>query len=132
MTEVHITGQIRVKKATHVPVVRRWRIVWERREFGTRTIPVNETIRVNPTALAHEGVRLRLANDVALEVRHEHADGEYRLRFGLTFQGATIPGTEKTLHLPELNDVRLARWSTTPWRGVSVELEARLRLRKMP
>jgi hypothetical protein len=41
--KLKIVGLINAKFAAHVPVIRNWRIVWERREFGTKRIWLSET-----------------------------------------------------------------------------------------
>ena len=41
-----IVGLITTKFAARVPVFRGWKLVWERREFGTKRIWLNETATV--------------------------------------------------------------------------------------
>lgn len=129
MFELNVKGTLTSKRAAHVPVIRRWKLVWERREFGTQVDKLDKTIRLPFGAWADipdNGANVKVTSDLRVVVKRLPAgsQGDHPVEAFATWQGQIIPGTRRTFNLPEVEAVKVIAWHTDLWKGVKLDLES--------
>jgi hypothetical protein len=129
MYQIKLIGTLTSKRAFDVPVIRNWKLVLERREFGTKIDKIDETINLHfldwaeiPTG----GIKVKLKGDIGIKVKRD-LDPD-RVVVGLTYKGIDIPTTQKTYTLPFASgaDFRLLSINTEIWKGVNLDVKGRL------
>lgn len=123
MYEITLKGTLTSKRAMHVPVFRRWKLVWERRELGTAVDRIDRSYPLHfltLDAIPPSGIRIPLPSGFALNVTRE---GEYHVAFNVLYNGIAVPGAVKTFHLPKVEERKGLAWHTTLWKGVKLDLE---------
>jgi hypothetical protein len=96
-----IVGLINAKFAAHVPVIRNWRLVWERREFGTKRIWLNETATVPFDAWTDLKFKPAVIDLRALQVTLKQADTFPYIIASVEMKGPIpIPLFSKSIKLP--------------------------------
>lgn len=132
MLKINIAGTVTSKRAAHVPVFRKWRLVWERREFGTQVDRIERTYQSDHVSFAQipkEGLTLGLGKDFDLSVVPlPDEDGVHLLRVALKYEGGEVPGTRKVLRVPELAAAQSLRFNKEVYKGVVVDLRGSLTL----
>ena len=124
MYHLTLTGSLTSKRAMHVPVFRHWKLVRERREFGTQVDKI--TLDYPLKALSWDDLpkekEIKLTNDFKVILTKREPE---EVNFVVLFQGIPVPGTDKTIALPKMEypKGRLLAWHTTLWKGVQVDLE---------
>jgi hypothetical protein len=131
MFEIQFIGSVQSKIAFHVPVIRRWRLVWERREFGTRTDYINETYPLDisdVTGIPDSGLNIRLWKEVVLVIsrmRNQAQGDPIRVGVSLTYAGFPIPGTMQIITLPAPGELKFFALKEA-YKGVEVDVTATL------
>lgn len=132
MYEIHLKGTLTSKRAMHVPVIRRWRLVWERREFGTRVDRIDRTFPLRFDAwenIPEGGVEIKLGSGFSVLVKRVLSQGQgdgLLLGVSVLYEGTMLPGTYRTFVIPDFNGTKLLAWHTEVWKGVKVDVEATL------
>jgi len=128
MYKIKIKGDLYSKFAMHVPVIRRWRLVWERREFGTRLDRIDETIPLPFDAWAmipEGGVTVDLPAGFKIVVERVVGSAtEHKLGIGVYHGDLLIPGTYNVVAIPTLSGSKILGWKTELWKGVRLDVEA--------
>lgn len=127
MYEIHLKGTLTSKWAMHVPVIRHWRLVWERREFGTRVDRIDRAYPLRFDAwedIPVGGVEINLGSGFSILITR------VLLRRGggvsVLYQGFILPGTYQVFVIPTPENAKLFVWRTEVWKGVKVDVEATL------
>ena len=124
MYHLTLTGTLTSKRTVHVPVIRHWKLLWERMEFGTQVDKV--TLDYPLKAISWDELPtdkvIKLTNDFKVILTKR---GPEEVNLVVLFQGFPVPGTDKTVALPKLEYPRgrILAWHTAPWKGVYVDLE---------
>ena len=134
MYSIKLNGTLNSKFAAHVPVIRRWKLVWERREFGSRVDRLDQTFPLQFTdwnALPVGGVKIKLVGDWEVQVKRVVGGQENGLfvALALYWNGVEVPGTYKTIPLPLFSQVMPQTsfdWKVDVWKGVSLDVKAAL------
>ena len=133
MFTLKLNGTLTSKFAAHVPVIRRWKLVWERREFGTRIDRLDHSFPLFPSweSLPVGGIEIKLVGDWAVRVKRVVGGAENGLFIAVfaVWNGVEVPGTYQALSLPHpevVGSVRLFDWKTDLWRGVKLDLGAKI------
>lgn len=126
-----LKGTLTSKFALHVPVVRRWRLVWERREFGTRIDDLDRDIFLFDEwdRIPEGGIVFKVAGDWSIRVKRVLGGEDMGLMVAVSalWNGIEVPGTYKVFPLP-LKDLighkKLFDWKTEVWKGVKLDVDA--------
>lgn len=116
---LNIKGTLTSKRAMHVPVIRRWRLVWERREFGTKVDRINKTIPVK--------IDIGRGNDLGhgFSIHFNMATpNSHKATIEVRYMGMQVPGTRQVFDIPMLSQKRHFAWNTHLYKGVKVDVEA--------
>lgn len=124
MYNLKLTGNLKSKFAMHVPVIRHWKLVWERREFGERNTTIDQSFY--PITL-DETIHLPHGFSVTIkETPMGEAEGRW-LFVGVNYQGVAVPGGNVIVKLPEAHHVaKLFDLKCRVWKGASFDLKAEL------
>lgn len=132
MYEIHLKGTLTSKRAAHVPVIRRWKIVWERREFGTQVDRIDRRFPLRFDAwenIPEGGVEVKLGSGFSVLVKRLLSKGQgdgLMLGVSVLYQGSMLPGTYRAFTIPDFDGTKLLAWHTEVWKGVKVDVEATL------
>jgi len=132
MFTLALNGTLTSKLAAHVPVVRRWRIVWERRELGTRIYRIDREIPLrfaDWNGLPSGGQEIPIVGDWSLRIKRVlgGGDADRLIALQILWNGAEVPGTYQTVPIPGrdvLGPDRRFHWRTELWRGVALDVAA--------
>lgn len=130
MITLAVKGQLTSKRAAHVPVIRRWKLIWERREFGTQVdqidlaqpIPYSDLAQLPPGGLV-----VKLPADFMLHINSDpdsSEPGSYVLVVAHKYV-PVILGTYK-FTVPTSGKVVLLDVNTQLYKGVKAEFELSL------
>lgn len=120
MITVNLTGTITSKIAFHVPVFRRWRLVWERRDFGTRVEEVEASIPVGTFAGTFTPKVIPIGDKGSLVISVEKEGYVNYLVVSFRYMGEEVPGLKKYIPIP--TEFKRFEWSKHVWRGVVIDL----------
>lgn len=132
MYEIHLKGTLTSKRAMHVPVIRRWKLVWERREFGTQVDRIDRVFPLRFDAwenIPEGGVEVKLGSGFSVLVKRVLSGGQgdgLMLGVSVLYQGSMLPGTYRAFVIPTPENKKLLAWHTEVWKGVKVDVEATL------
>lgn len=94
--DLHLQGKLTSKRAAHVPVIRKWKLVWERREFGTQVDKIDYTFPLDFTdslkAGEQEVIAIKMTDKLEVRVKVNLNDfpPQY-VEFRLFYDGIYIP-----------------------------------------
>lgn len=131
MFVLDLKGQLTSKFSTDVPVIRKWKLVWERRDFGTRIDKIDKTVPLRFASydeIPEIGFTQKV--DGHFSVLMKKAKGSRSVVTAIMYDGVEIPGTHKTHALPEPGSNfsnKILAWHTPLWKGVQLDLEGVLR-----
>lgn len=132
MFTIKLKGTLNSKFAAHVPVIRRWKLVWERREFGSRVDQIDQSVPLQFTdwnILPVGGKKVKIVGDWEVQVKRIVGGTENLIALSLFWNGIEVPGTYKAIPLPDLSQVVPSNafdWKADVWKGVSLDLKASL------
>lgn len=126
MIILNLNGTLQSKFAAHVPVFRRWKLIWERREFGTRVDTLFHHQVAFPTyeTLPPGGVRLPIVGEWAVNISKEGTEGEPVIGVVFLWNNMTVPGTAQRVKLPPTGSVKVLKFQTDLWKGVKLDILA--------
>lgn len=132
MFTIQLKGALYSKFAAHVPVIRRWKLVWERREFGSRIDRLDQSFPLFPSweSLPTGGTEIKLVGDWSVRVKRivGETNGDF-IALQVLWNGVEVPGTYQALPLPNpsvIGSRKLFNWKTDVWKGVRLDVEASL------
>lgn len=129
MYEIHLKGTLTSKMAVRVPVIRRWRLVWEERDRIDR-IDRRFPLRFDAWENIPEGgVEVKLGSGLSVLVKRVLSGGQgdgLMIGVSVLYQGSMLPGTYKAFAIPDFDKIKLLAWHTEVWKGVKVDVEAML------
>lgn len=132
MYEIHVKGTVTSKMAAHVPVIRKWKIVLERREFGTKVDRIDRVFPLKFTAwenMPEGGVEVKINSDFSILVKRVISQGQgdgLLLGVSVKYRGNVMPGTYKTFVIPKVEESKFLAWHSEIYKGVTVDVEATL------
>lgn len=130
MYEIRLRGALTSKRAWHVPVIRNWRVVWERREFGIQVDRIDRTIPLHFDvweAIPESGLQVRIAGDFAVLIKRQLGnDGSKLVTVSALYRSLPIPGTVQTFPIPVFSESKLLTWNSEIFKGVRINVEATL------
>ena len=111
-----IRGTLTSKRAAHVPVIRRWKLVWERREFGTQVDHFEQDI---PLPAITEEARVPINKDIVAVFRARTNGTQAMVTVQLEYQGVAVS-------LPKQFTVNVATkepltWYSELYKGVKIQ-----------
>ena len=111
-----IKGTLTTKRAAHVPVIRRWKLVFERREFGTQVENFEQDIVLAPI---NEGTRIPINRDIVAVFRARTNGTKAMVTVQLEYQGVPVS-------LPKQFEVNIATtqpltWYSELYKGVKIQ-----------
>ncbi|MEQ1761603.1 MAG: hypothetical protein ABL984_00525 [Pyrinomonadaceae bacterium] len=126
MYSLKLTGTITSKRAFHVPVFRRWRLVFERREFGTKIDRIDAEFPLyfhTGFDIPDGGVEVKLPAGFSILIkRMSSSNVEPLVRASVLFEGYTLPGWGYTFTIPDFDDLHVLDWRSKIYKGVELDL----------
>ena len=126
MHEINLKGIVTSKRAAHVPVIRRWKLVWERREFGTQIDKIDLDIPIRFEGSLSDmiiplSLDVKIIDGLILRLRRQFEKAD----IWIEWQKIEVPGTRRIIVIPsiDLPTGLILAWHPEPWKGVKIDIE---------